>query len=99
MRCFTTWPMANLAVRIASWASAGEAVRLAISMTKVLLRMGFQATRLTWDELTPTLQIRCIEAHGSLYARSWPKRVTLPSVDVSHRPVDSGQRVLGSSFG
>src|SRR5437868_650903 len=55
MRCFTTCPMANFALRIGGWRIADRAAWFSISMAKVLLRTDRQATH-TNRELSGPLQ-------------------------------------------
>src|SRR5438105_6339086 len=99
MRCFTTWPMANLAMRIGGWPSAEGAVRLAISMAKVLLRMGLQATQLSGTKWPPY----CKYAHQRLTDGSTQDRGQ--NTSLCHRLTRAtglwtlGTRVLGSPFG
>src|SRR4249920_1609442 len=55
MRCFTTCPMANFALRIGGWMIADRATWFSRSMAEVLLRTGQQATHST-GEFTDSLQ-------------------------------------------
>src|ERR1700682_1995657 len=55
MRCFTTCPMANFALRIGGWMIADRATWFSRSMAEVLLRTGQQATHST-SEFTDSLQ-------------------------------------------
>src|SRR5258708_3346295 len=103
MRCFTTCPMANFALRMGGWRIADPATWFSSSMAEVLLRRSKQATRWTGEfrEAVQEYVEFCNLAVPYMYAKTRPElrqpARRFASVDASGRPVDcAAQGYLGT---
>src|SRR5215472_14216418 len=92
MRCLTTCPMANFALRMGGWTSAGWEAWFSSSMAEVLPRIGLQATHSVPDSGSTRSNT---VAPGAWYSYAKELPACPPgSVDARRAGVDSAPSVL-----